>query len=327
MKTSIKLVLGILLVFIASNCFLSKDVIVERFIEIERPINQVFMKVANIKEWQNWDPWCTQDSTLKVTYPSVIFGENAYRSWVSEEYGSGEMTFTTIELNKLIEFDLQFLEPFESEAKAIISFEQIKGETKVSWSMYQEYPFLLRVFGLLADNMIGPDFELGLQNLKSYVEAIKDPFHILMFDKAEFYVYSKTENCTTADIGTTLETAYGNLIDKIAEDEITIFGKPICIYHSYTDTEVELEAAIPVHQITKTSEYTQTIPAATVLKATYVGAYDKTQAAYDALDTFAVKNELSINKSHYQIFITDPGTVTDPNKWVTEIYYSVENSL
>jgi effector-binding domain-containing protein len=323
MKTSLKLGLGILLVFIVSNFFLTKDVIVERSIEIERPINQVFMKVANIKEWQNWDPWCSQDSTLKVTYPATIFGANAQRTWVSEESGSGEMTFTTVELNKRIEFDLLFLEPFDSEAKAVISFEQIKGKTKVSWSMHQEYPFLLRVFGLLADNMIGPDFELGLQNLKSYVEAIQDPFHILMFDKAEFYVYSKKENCTTADIGTTLETAYGNLIAKMAEDEITIFGKPICIYHSYTDTEVELEAALPVHQITKTSEYTQTIPAATVLKATYVGAYDKTQAAYDALDTFAAKNELSISDSHYQIFITDPGTVTDSNKWVTEIYYTI----
>ena len=80
-----------------------------------------------------------------------------------------------------------------------------------------------------------------------------------------------------------------------------------------------------MHQITIPSEYTKTIPAATVLKAE--GAFDKIQAAYDALDAFAVKNELSTSDSHYQIFITDPGIVTEANKWVTEIYYTVNKTL
>lgn len=324
MKTIFKVLLSLILLLLLSNFFLKGNATVQRSIEIERPLNQVFMKVANVSEWAKWDPWCTSDSTISNTFPGAIYGLNAQRTWTSEESGIGSMTITAIELNKKIEFDLQFSAPFESEAKVIFTFEQIQGKTKVTWAMTQEFSFFFRVFGLLVDKMIGPDFERGLQNLKSITETSREAFHILMFDKAEFYVYSKKENCATAEIGTTLEAAYGYLIDKMAEDEISIFGKPICIYHSYTDTEVELEAAIPVHQITKPSEYTKTIPAATVLKATYVGAYDKTQAAYDALDTFAAKNELSISDGHYQIFITDPGTVTDPNKWVTEIYYSVE---
>lgn len=323
MKLIYKILIVVTLLFIGINSFLDSSIIVERSTNIKRPVNQVFMKVVNVKEWQNWDPWCTQDSTINNTYPTVVYGLNSQRSWTSEESGSGNMTFTNVELNKKIDFDLQFIEPFESEASATFTFEQIEGKTKVSWSMSQEYPFLLRVFGLVADMMIAPDFELGLENLKVLCETSRDPYHILMFEKEAFSVYSKKENCTTAEIGITLEHVYGELIDKMAEDKITVFGKPICIYHSYTDTEVELEAALPVHQIINPSEYTKMIPAATVLKATYVGSYDKTQAAYNALDAFAAKNELSVSDSHYQIFITDPGTVSDPNKWVTEIYYTV----
>jgi len=327
MKTTFKVLLSLLLLFILSNFFLKENTTVQRSIEIERPINQAFMNVANVTEWEKWDPWCTVDSTVVNSYPQAVYGLNAQRSWISEESGNGNMTITAMELNKKIEFDLQFTEPFKSEAKVSFTFEQIKGKTIVTWAMYQEYSFFFRVFGLLADKIIGPDFKLGLENLKTLSETSREAFHILMFDKAEFYVYSKKEHCATVEIGRTLESAYGELITKMAEDEITIFGKPICIYHTYTETEVELEAALPVHQITIQSEYTKTIAAATVLKATYVGAYDKTQAAYDALDAFAVKNELSTSDSHYQIFITDPGIVADPNKWVTEIYYTVNKTL
>ena len=327
MKTTLLTLLGVVCIFILSNFFFSADVYVERSIEIERPINQVFMKVANVTEWQKWELWCTTDSTIVNSFTETVYGINAKRAWVSEESGAGSMQITNVELNKQIDFDVQFIEPFESKGKGTFTFEQINGKTKATWRLHQEYSFLFRTLGLLADKMIGEGFEMSLQNLKSLTENSIDPFHILMFDKAEFYVYSKKENCATVEIGRTLESAYGELIAKMAEDEITIFGKPICIYHTYTETEVELEAALPVHQITIPSEYTKTIPAATVLKATYVGAYDKTQAAYDALDAFAVKNELSTGDSHYQIFITDPGIVTDPNKWVTEIYYTVNKTL
>ena len=261
MKTIFKVLLGFSILFISANFFLSKSLTVERTTSINRPVNQVFMKVANIEEWQYWDPWCTSDSTIINTYSNSKYGVNSQRSWVSEESGSGSMTFSNVELNKRIDFDLTFLEPFESEASATFTFEQVEGKTKVTWAMGQEYPFLLRVFGLFAESMIGPDFEKGLENLKVLSEKNREAFHILMFEKTAFSVYSKKESCTTAAIGHTLETAYGDLIDRMAEDEITVFGKPICFYHSYTDTEVELEAALPVHQIITASEHSKTIAA------------------------------------------------------------------
>ena len=203
------------------------------------------------------------------------------------------------------------------------TFEQVNRKTRVTCNLNQSHPLLFRVFGFFAFKKIEQEFEIALQNLKRHVEESQNPFHILMYQKEAFSVYSKTLSCKTSTIGRNLERTYKELQKQMQEDGIAVFGKPICIYHAYSDTTVKIEAALPIHQITNPSKYTKTINSATVLKATYVGPYDKSQATYDALDEFATKNDLKIEDSHYQIFITDPGNVKDPIKWVTEIYYTI----
>ena len=218
MKTAFRTLLAIICIFIVSNFFFSADVFVERSIEIKRPINQVFMKVANVAEWQKWELLCTTDSTIVNSFTETVYGINAKRAWISEESGAGNMQITNVELNKQIDFDIEFIEPFESKGKGTFTFDQIKGKTKATWRLHKEYSFFFRVLGLFPDKMIGEGFEMSLKNLKSLTEKTIDLFHILMFNKAEFYVYSKKENCATIEIGRTLESAYGKLIAKMAED-------------------------------------------------------------------------------------------------------------
>lgn len=324
MKVLFKVLLGLLVLFVLVNFFLSGSVLVSRSVEIKRPINNIFMNVANLKDWQYWGPLNTTDSTIVNSYPTNTYGLNAQRNWTSVESGSGSMILKSMVLNEHLELELKFTHPFESFAHSNFTFKQIKGKTEVTWTLQQDYSFFLRFLGLFADSRIGSDFDSGLQKLKLLSESSYEPFNIQMLHKAAFSVYSKKDNCKTAEIGTTLEAVYGELIDKMTNEGVSVFGKPICWYHTYTDTEVELEAALPINEAFLPNEYTKTIPEAVVLKATYVGAYDKTQYVYEALDAFAAKNELKTQKSHYQIFITDPGTTSRSDEWVTEIYYTVE---
>ena len=48
---------------------------------------------------------------------------------------------------------------------------QDNGETKVTWGLSGEMGFFGRFIGAQMDKWVGPDFEVGLQNLKSYVES------------------------------------------------------------------------------------------------------------------------------------------------------------
>ena len=325
MKNAFKVLLAVLLVLIIPNLFIDKNLRLERSVEITSPINPVFMKFANVTEWQNWHPWFKQDSISTKLTQTVVYGSGANVEWNNEAFGRGKLILKTLDLNKSLDFELLCSDFLQVKVKGALTFKQVNRKTHVSLTIEQEYPFLLRILGLFAAKNFGKDLELGLQNLKKQVETSKEPFHILMYNKAAFSVYSKKEFCSTEEIGKTLENTYKDLQKVMEEDGIYIFGKPICIYHSYSDTTVVLEAALPVHQILTENSYTKTIAAATVLKATYVGSYEKTQATYDALDAFASRNGLSTSDTHYQIFITDPGSIQDPNKWVTEIYYTVTN--
>ena len=57
MKTTFKVLVLLTIVLIVPNLFLNNRIDIERTVEIESPINMVFMKVANVSEWGNWYPF------------------------------------------------------------------------------------------------------------------------------------------------------------------------------------------------------------------------------------------------------------------------------
>ena len=48
---------------------------------------------------------------------------------------------------------------------------QENGATKVTWGLSGEMGFFGRFIGAQMDKWVGPDFEAGLQNLKTFVES------------------------------------------------------------------------------------------------------------------------------------------------------------
>ncbi|VAW34804.1 hypothetical protein MNBD_GAMMA01-1167, partial [hydrothermal vent metagenome] len=62
----------------------------------------------------------------------------------------------------------------EHPAYATISLDSKDNGTKVSWVFENDfgYNIFYRYFGLVLEDMIAPDYEKGLQNLKRYVESL-----------------------------------------------------------------------------------------------------------------------------------------------------------
>lgn len=324
MRTLLKITLSILSLYIIISLFLDSTITIEQSIEVKSPINKVFMKVANTKEWQNWEYWATIDSTIKNKYQGPVYGDNARRKWSSEKSGNGMMTFKNVVLNQHIEYDLSFTKPFEFQSSGILKFEQISGITKVNWIHTEELPFLLKAFSFYAKKMTIKAFKESLNNLKMLCEEEQDVYNITMQQKNAFEYYSEKSNCKVSEIGKTLEQLYGKISQQISQDQAKFFGRPICFYHNFSADSVKLEAALPVFGSRTTDATTHNT--STVIKATYVGSYDKTQPVYDALDEFVAYNQLKVEPTHYQIFITDPGEVDNSSNWVTEIYYTLSTT-
>ena len=83
------------------------------------------------------------------------------------------MTITESQPNDLIRFRLDFRKPMTGTNTAEFAFKAEGDKTVVTWSMSGHNNFLSKAVGLVmnCDKMVGGQFESGLANLKTIVEA------------------------------------------------------------------------------------------------------------------------------------------------------------
>lgn len=161
---------------------------VERTTTIAAAPEEVFQKVNDLHQWEQWSPWAKLDPEMKVTYSGSDSGEGAKYHWIgNSDVGEGRMTITDSQENERVEILLEFIKPFASTNTTVFRFEpagdqtdgdqtdgeQTDGEqTKVVWSMTGENNFMSKAMGLFVDieSMVGADFEKGLSQLKSVSE-------------------------------------------------------------------------------------------------------------------------------------------------------------
>lgn len=147
--------------------FLSSKSYVVRTTVIDAPSDSVFNYLSDFKNFKAWSPWASKDPNMTVT----IERAGAVYSWKgNDQVGSGNMTITNMEAGKSVDIDLKFMEPWETLAKIKWSVTPEGNATKVSWEMSQDLSYGQKYFGLMADKMVGPDFEQGLAKLKANLE-------------------------------------------------------------------------------------------------------------------------------------------------------------
>jgi hypothetical protein len=141
---------------------------------ISAPAPAVFAQVNDFHKWEAWSPWEQIDPGLKRTYEGAPAGTGAAYSWAgNNQVGEGRMTITESRPSDLIRIKLEFLKPFAATHTAEFTFKPESDQTAVTWSMAGANKFIARGIGLFMnmDKMIGGQFERGLAELKSVVEA------------------------------------------------------------------------------------------------------------------------------------------------------------
>lgn len=134
----------------------------------------VFAQVNDFHKWEAWSPWEKLDPALKRTYEGPAEGTGAIYRWVgNNQVGEGSMTITESRPSDLIRMKLEFLKPFASTADTEFTFKPEGNQTAVTWSMAGKNNFMAKAMCLFMkmDKMIGGQFEQGLAQMKSLVEA------------------------------------------------------------------------------------------------------------------------------------------------------------
>lgn len=174
------LLAGIIIVALVAAAFMPETLRVERSIVINKPVEEVFNHVADLRNWQAWNPWTEMDpeAAYEITTPSR--GVGAQWSWDGEKIGKGRLVQKEIEENKMVQYSLVFEEPMQSTGTDLWQFESTEDNTtQVTWidEMEMEYP-VGRLSSIFIKPSLEEQFDKGLQNLKRLVEKDPEPLPV-----------------------------------------------------------------------------------------------------------------------------------------------------
>jgi hypothetical protein len=149
---------------------------VTRSMAMSAPASVVFAQVNDLHKWKAWSPWAKLDPNATETHEGPASGPGSTMRWAGNmKVGEGSMTIVESHPHDLIRFKLEFLKPMAATNTAEFTFTPQGKQTLVTWSMSGHNNFVGKAMGLVmnCDKMIGGQFETGLANLKSIVEAGK----------------------------------------------------------------------------------------------------------------------------------------------------------
>ena len=149
------------------------DFRISRSLTILTPPSVVFSQVNDFHNWQAWSPWAKLDPAAKYTFEGPSAGTGAIFRWAgNHQVGEGSNTIIESRPNELVKIQLEFIKPFQATNTAEFDIKTQGENTFVTWRMYGKNNFMSKAFGLFmnCDDMVGQQFEKGLNDLKSVAE-------------------------------------------------------------------------------------------------------------------------------------------------------------
>ena len=147
---------------------------VTRSSTIDAPPDRIYAQIIDFHHWAAWSPWEDLDPDLRKTFSGPASEPGATYEWSgNRKAGQGKMKIVEANEHSRISIALDFLKPFKSSSTTTFDLEPNGAETTVTWTMIGPTTLMTRLMGLFTsmDKMIGPDFEKGLDRLKSASEA------------------------------------------------------------------------------------------------------------------------------------------------------------
>jgi hypothetical protein len=168
--------LTLLVVLIGVGIFLPDSVRVSRQATIQASAETIYSQIADLKQFQAWSPWANLAKNVTYTYEGPASGKGATQRWQitqGDEITTGYIEVTDAKTNQRVEMRMVFsdkqsgmmtfeLEPTLQQSNNLIwTF-----ETQFGWDLFSRY------VGLFLDDMIGKNYERGLETLKQRAESL-----------------------------------------------------------------------------------------------------------------------------------------------------------
>lgn len=150
------------------------EFVISRRTKMAAPPALVFPRVNELRNWEAWNPWGKLDPNCQMTYAGPPAGVDASYAWTgNSKVGAGRNTITESRPGELVRLRLEFFKPMTATHTAEFTFQPEGSQTVVTWAMSGKNSGggKIFVFFMNCDKLIGKQFEKGLAQLKSLVEA------------------------------------------------------------------------------------------------------------------------------------------------------------
>jgi effector-binding domain-containing protein/ribosome-associated toxin RatA of RatAB toxin-antitoxin module len=329
------IVLGvILLLVIAASLVLPAKTTVARSIEISAKPKNIFKHINDFHQWPLWSPWYKKDTTAAYQYNEITAGSGAKLTWNSNnpEVGKGSMTILQSIPFEKIEIKLEM--GWNPSMQYFMLEPSTENNYKLTWSMESDassLPFYLapfsKLFNLMLESFVAPDFEAGLSSLKALSEAETElsigGYEAEIRDFAGLDYLGIRNQLKEAEIGAKLGENYALLSETIVNNAAKQKGAPFTINYSAKNKVYDMETCLGVDA--PLSAGFPIVPgkleSGKHLVIKYYGAYEKMGPVYGAGFTFMVNNNLKASGPPIEFYITDPVAEPDTSKWLTELVF------
>jgi len=303
---------------------------------INAPVPVIYNDLIELKNWERWSPWMEKNPEAKITYGEQTNGVDGSFSWEDED-GIGNIKTLAATPFTSIEQQMQFDDYEPSNITWALS-PTPTGETKVTWQMKGEHlSFMFKLYSALKggfDNIIGPDFERGLERMDSVIVADMKAYSISIEGVTEhsggFYLYSTT-SCKIDELEAKMREMLPKVLNYTNANAITMAGPPFVNYLKW-DTENNaaiFSCCVPTTSkvITSSSDIlTGQLEPFKAVKAVLKGDYSNLKEAWEKAMAYVPEHglETSENGPNLEVYVTDPLNYYNPADWVTEIYIAIK---
>ena len=168
-------IVGIVALVLIVALFINGKYAVEREVKVNKSKQEVYDYVKYLKNQDNFSVWAKADPAMKKEFTGEDATVGCMASWDSEnpDVGKGEQKIIKIAEGERIDYELHFIEPFESTDYAYLTTTAVTDSvTSVKWGFRGEmkYPMNLMMLFMDMEAMLAPDLQNGLNNLKAILE-------------------------------------------------------------------------------------------------------------------------------------------------------------
>ncbi len=168
----IGLIGGALVIFVVVGLLLPGTWSVERSRTISAPVESVFPLLADLQQWELWTHW----PELRGRTDGPLSGAGATRSWDDPQYGSGVLTVTAVESDRLVSYEVS-VDDGAIRISGRLALEGVPGGSRVTWTEEGDFGWnpLLAYMALTMDRMQGTELEKSLDRLAAAVRPSGRP--------------------------------------------------------------------------------------------------------------------------------------------------------